>query len=150
MIRKAVLSDVKGIQKLINSYADEKRMLSRSLNHLYEHIKDFYVFVDENNELRGCCASQVVWEHLAEIKALAVDKTFGKKGLGRELVEKCVDDAKKLGIKQVFALTYVEGFFHKLGFKTISRDDLPHKIWRECIHCPKFPDCDEIAVIKDI
>ena len=135
---------------LINGYAEERRMLSRSLNHLYEHIREFFVYEDENGEVKGCCASHITWDNLAEIKALAVAKEVGKKGIGRELVNECIKDAKNLGVNQAFALTYVDGFFLKLGFRIISRDDLPHKVWRECIHCPKFPDCDEIAVIKEV
>lgn len=150
MIRKAKLGDVKEIQKLINGYADERRMLSRSLNHLYEHIREFFVYEDETGAVKGCCASHITWDNLAEIKALAVAKDAGNKGIGRLLVEKCIEDSKEIGVSQVFALTYVDGFFVKLGFKIINRDDLPHKIWRECIHCPKFPDCDEIAVIREI
>jgi amino-acid N-acetyltransferase len=150
MIRKANLSDVKAIQKLINGYAEERRMLSRSLNHLYEHIREFFVYEDEAGEIKGCCASHITWDNLAEIKALAVSKDAGQKGVGRMLVEKCIEDSKAIGVSQIFALTYVDGFFVKLGFKIINRDDLPHKVWRECIHCPKFPDCDEIAVIKEV
>jgi amino-acid N-acetyltransferase len=150
MIRKANLSDVKAIQKLINGYAEERRMLSRSLNHLYEHIREFFVYEDEAGEIKGCCASHITWDNLAEIKALAVSKDAGQKGVGRMLVEKCIEDSKAIGVSQIFALTYVDGFFVKLGFKIINRDDLPHKVWRECIHCPKFPDCDEMAVIKEV
>ena len=148
MIRKAKIADVKQMQKLINNYADEKRMLSRSLNDIYEHIRDFFVYEDETGNIQGCCAVHVVWSDLAEIKAMAVAKDFNRQGIARELVTKCMTEAKNLGIEKVFALTYVDGFFTKLGFSIIKRDDLPHKVWRECIHCPKFPDCDEIAVEK--
>ncbi|MDR0676167.1 MAG: N-acetyltransferase [Elusimicrobiota bacterium] len=150
MIRKANLNDAKKIQKLINSYADNKVMLPRSLNHLYEHIREFMVYVDDNDEIKGCCAAHIFWNDLAEIKALAVDKDYLKKGAGKQLVEACIQDVKSLGIKKVFALTYVDKFFSKIGFNQINRDNLPQKIWQECIHCPKFPECDEIAVIKNI
>jgi amino-acid N-acetyltransferase len=150
MFRKATLKDVKEIQKLINGYADQGVMLSRSLNHLYEHIREFVVYEDENGQIMGCCAAHILWDDLAEIKALAVAKDSSKKGIGKNLVEECIKDARNIGIKKVFALTYVDNFFVKLNFKIINRDDLPHKVWRECINCPKFPDCEEIAVIKEI
>jgi len=150
MIRKAKIADVKRMHKIINNYAEEKKMLARSLNDLYEHIKDFFVYEDENGEVQGCCAMHIVWEDLAEIKAMAVAKEYNNQGIGKELVLKCMEEARQLGIKKTFALTYVKDFFVKLGYTIINRDDLPHKVWRECIHCPKFPDCDEIAVLKSL
>ncbi|MFH1715163.1 MAG: N-acetyltransferase [Elusimicrobiota bacterium] len=151
MIRKATVEDVKEMQKIINGYADNNKMLSRSLNDLYEHIRDFYVSVNETTgRIEGCCALHVVWETLGEIKALAVEKSSTGKGLGKILVQTCMDDANSLGVNRLFALTYIPGFFKKFGFVEISRDDLPHKVWRECINCPKFPDCDETAVAKNI
>ena len=148
MIRKAKIEDGKAIQKIVNQYAQENKMLPRSLNDLYENIRDFFVYVDDNGIIQGCCAVHIVWENLAEIKAMAVAKDFGGKGIARDLVERCMDEARSLGVSKVFALTYVDGFFKKMGFSIIKRDDLPHKVWRECIHCSKFPDCDEIAVEK--
>lgn len=149
MLRKATLNDAKDIQKLINSYANDRVMLARSLNYLYENIREFFVFIDNEGIIRGCCASHVVWDDLAEIKALAVDKQFLKRGIGKTLVKACIEEVKNLGVKKMFALTYVDKFFIKSGFKVVNRDDLPQKIWRECINCPKFPDCDEIAVLND-
>jgi amino-acid N-acetyltransferase len=149
VIRKAKISDVKEIKKLIDAFASENKMLPRSLNNLYEHIRDFYVYV-EDGKIMGCCALSIMWEDLAEVKGLAVSKDIQGKGIGKLLVEKCVEEAKDLGIKKVFALTYVDKFFIKLGFTKISRDELPHKVWGECIHCPKFPDCDEIAVLINL
>ena len=149
MIRKALVTDIKSIHKLINIYAQENKMLARSLNDLYEHIRDFYVYV-HNDQVKACCAFHVVWEDLGEVKALAVAREMEGKGIGKALVEKCIEDGKSLGIKRVFALTYIKEFFYKLGFKLSSRESLPHKVWSECIHCPKFPDCDEVAVIKEV
>ena len=150
MIRKALLKDAKLMQRLINNYSDDKVMLPRSLGYIYETIREFNVFVDDDNNLLGCIASHIVWDDLAEIKALAVSKQHLKKGIGKSLVEKAILDAKLLGAKRIFALTYVNKFFEKLGFKVINRNSLPQKIWTECIHCPKFPECDEIAVEKYI
>ncbi|MFC1546133.1 N-acetyltransferase [bacterium] len=149
MIRKANVGDVKQIQKLVNMYANENKMLSRSLNNIFETIRDFYVYI-EADKLIGCCALHVVWEDLAEVKALAVAREFSGKGIGKMLVNSCIEESKTLGIKNVFSLTYIKDFFVKLGFKEITREELPHKVWSECIHCPKFPDCDEIAVLKKL
>ena len=148
MIRKARISDAKRIQNIVNIYAEEKKMLSRSLNNIYEHIRDFFVYEDDNGQIQGCCAIHVVWEDLAEIKAMAVTKENCGKGIAKDMVNACIEEGIEMGVKRFFALTYVDDFFKKLGFEIIDRDDLPHKVWRECINCPKFPDCDEIAVLK--
>lgn len=150
MIRKALIKDAKAIQMLINIYAKEEKMLARSLNDIYESIRNFFVYENENGIVQGCCASEIFWEDIAEIRSLAVSKDAFGKGIGKELVFACMQEAKELGIKKVFALTYIDDFFKKLGFKIISRDDLPHKVWKVCINCPKFPDCDEIAVEKEL
>lgn len=149
-IKKAKISDAKQIQTLINFYAAKDLMISRSLNEIYENIRDFWV-CEENKKITGCCRLHVIgWENLAEIKSLAVQKSKQKKGIGRNLVETCINEAKDLKLKKVFALTYVPNFFKQLGFKKISKSKLPHKIWAECCNCPKFPDCKEEAVIKNI
>lgn len=149
MIRKARIDDIKYIQDLINFYAKQDRMLPRSLNELYENIRDFFVYED-NGRVIGCCALHVTWENLAEVKSLAVAEAAHKKGIGKELVKSALADAKNLCIKRVFALTYVPEFFEKLGFKKIEHSELPHKIWSECIKCVKFPDCKEIALALDV
>lgn len=145
MIRKAKIADVKDIQRLVNSFAAKNAMLPRALSTIYENIRDFYV-ADEDGRVVGCCALHVTWGDLAEVKSLAVDESTQGKGCGRVLVETCLQDARDLGIPKVFALTYVPGFFEKLGFKLVDKATLPHKIWSECINCPKFPDCGEEAV----
>jgi len=147
MIRKAGINDIKQIQNLINYFAKSDLMLPRSLNDLYENIRDYWVFIDKK-ELIGCCALHVSWEDLAEIKSLAVIKKRQNKGIGRELVLACLNEAKELGAKRIFALTYKPAFFKKLGFRKLKHTDLPHKIWAECINCPKFPNCQETAVLK--
>ncbi|HAZ09578.1 MAG: GNAT family N-acetyltransferase [Omnitrophica bacterium GWA2_41_15] len=149
MIRKATIDDIKDIQELINFYAKEDRMLPRSLNELYENIRDFFVY-EEAGKILGCCALHIAWESLAEVKSLAVDESKQKKGIGSMLVKQAMEDAKKLKVKKVFALTYVPIFFEKLGFKRIEHAELPHKIWSECIKCVKFPDCAENALALDI
>lgn len=148
-IRKARISDVQELQKLINDFADRGDLLPRSLNDLYENIRDFYV-VEMDGKLVGSCALHVSWGTLAEIKALVVAEDMQGKGVGRELLDMCLDEARELGIPRVFALTYKPGFFAKLGFEPVDKSELPHKIWSECIHCPKFPDCGEEALVRDI
>ena len=148
-LRKATVKDTAEIQTLINYYADKDKMLPRSLNELYENIRDFWV-EEKNGAIIGCAALHVAWEDLAEIKSLAVKEEFLRRGVGKALVDKCVKDASGLGIKKVFVLTYVPEYFKKFGFKEISKEKLPHKIWSECIRCPKFPNCGEIALLYEV
>ena len=145
MIRRANIADVKDIQKLVNAFAAKNAMLPRALSSIYENIRDFYV-ADEDGRVVGCCALHVTWGDLAEVKSLAVEENTQGKGYGKLLVEICLQDARDLGLPRVFALTYVPGFFEKLGFSLVDKATLPHKIWSECINCPKFPDCGEEAV----
>ena len=148
-IRKATIQDVPEMQKLINLFADKGDLLHRSLNQLYENIRDFLV-LEEDERILGTCALHVNWGDLAEIMALTVDDSCQGKGLGKKLVEKCLDEAQALGITRVFALTYKPEFFQKLGFKLVDKAELPQKVWSECIHCVKFPDCGEVALIRDL
>ncbi len=145
-IRKAKTNDVKAIQELININARREQMLPRALNDIYEGLRDFYV-CEENGVVIGVCALRILWDDLAEIRSLAVKEEWQKRGIGRRLVSACLKEAKALGIKRVFALTYQVQFFKKLGFKEIPKKRLPQKIWGDCLRCPKFPDCDEHAVI---
>jgi amino-acid N-acetyltransferase len=148
-IRKANINDIKQIQGLINSFAKKDLMLPRSLNELYEYIRDFWV-AEEKNKIVGCCALHISWDDLAEIKSLAVVKNRQGKGIGRELVLACLDEAKYMGARRIFTLTYKPDYFKKFGFRRIKNTDLPHKIWAECINCCKFPDCQEIALLKKL
>jgi amino-acid N-acetyltransferase len=149
MIRKARIEDIKRIQELINYFARRDVMLPRSLNELYENIRDFWVFEDRDRVI-GCCALHISWQDLVEVKSLAVEKSKQKMGIGTRLVEVAIGEAKELGAKKIFVLTYQPGFFKQFGFKKIKTASLPHKIWAECINCPKFPDCQETAMIKQI
>jgi amino-acid N-acetyltransferase len=148
-IRKATAADVKKIQKLVNFYAKREKMLPRSLNELYENIRDFYVYAEGPN-ISGCCALHVDWEDLSEIKSLAVAGSKSGKGIGGKLLTRCLKDAKALKVKKVFALTYVPGFFEAFGFKVVDKKELPHKIWSECIRCMYFPGCKEIAMMREV
>ena len=149
MIRKAKISDVKQIRELINSFAKEDLMLPRSLNELYDNIRDFWVF-QQGKKIIGTAALHICWQDLTEIKSLAVEKKWQRKNIGRQLVNSCIEEAKKLGAKKVFALTYKPDFFRKFGFRKVKHTDLPHKIWAECINCPQFPNCQEIALLKTL
>lgn len=146
MIRKAKISDVKAIQSLVNHYADSGQMLPRTLNELYEDLRDFHVF-EENGSLIGVCALHVSWDGLAEIRSLAVRQDRIKSGIGTALIRQCLAEAAQLQAARVFVLTYQEGFFKKLGFTAVDKKELPHKIWTDCLNCVKFPDCDESALI---
>ena len=148
-IRAAKVQDVKQIQKIIEFYADNKEMLHRSLNSIYENIQE-YVVVENKDQIIACGALHVSWEDLAEVKALAVSKNFARQGIGRKIVKTLEKNAMKLGIYSTFALSFKPEFFKKLGYEIISREVLPQKIWSECINCHLFPDCGEIPLIKDL
>ncbi|MFH0872109.1 MAG: N-acetyltransferase [bacterium] len=149
MIRKARLSDVKEIQRLVNFYADRGEMLPCSLSELYERVRDFYVFED-CGEIVGVSALHLSWEDLAEIRSLAVKEPYIRREIGTDLVKACLEEAGSLGIRRVFALTYKPNFFQHLGFRPVDKSQLPHKIWTDCVKCVKFPECDEIAMILEL
>jgi amino-acid N-acetyltransferase len=147
-IRPARVGDVPSIQELIRTFADRKLMIRRSPGELYESIREFFVAVDSNSRVIGCAALHVFWEDLAELKCLAVSEQAQGQGVGRKLVEACWASAADLEIKTVFTLTYVADFFERCGFHQIEKAELPHKIWNECVRCPLFPNCTEIALIR--
>jgi len=149
MIRKARIGDVKEIQKLLTNFASRGEMLSRSLSELYEALRDFYVF-EEEGELLGTSALHIVWEDLAEVRSVAVAESAGRRGIGSQVVGACIEEARTLGLKRLFCLTYKPEFFAKFGFKVADKAELPHKVWGDCIKCVKFPDCDEIAMILEL
>lgn len=145
-VEKAGVNDAASMQQLINYFADKGEMLPRALSELYENIRDYFV-VRDGNKIIGCTALHVNWLDLAEIKSLAVDDQKQKQGIGSSLVQACLNEAKQLGIPTVFCLTYKPAFFEKHGFRLIDKMELPHKVWAECYRCPKFPNCDEVALI---
>lgn len=149
MIRKAQIADVKDIQKLLMTFANRGDMLSRSLSELYESLRDFYV-VEEEGVILGAAALHIVWEDLAEVRSVAVVEDSGRKGIGSRLVQACIAEAREIGLKRIFCLTYKPDFFAKHGFRLVDKAELPHKVWGDCIKCPKFPDCDENAMILDL
>jgi amino-acid N-acetyltransferase len=149
MIRKAQVKDIKQIQELINGFARQDIMLARSLNELYENIRDFWV-KEEKGKVSGCAALHISWDDLAEIKSVAVAKRSQGRGFGRQLISACLEEASRLGAKKVFVLTYKPEYFRKFGFKRVAHSSLPHKVWAECINCCKFPNCQEIALLKSL
>jgi len=148
-IRKAVIADIKQIHRLVNDFAKKDEMLPRALNELYESIRDFVIYEDKG-EIKGVCALRILWEDLAEIRSLAVNREWQLSGIGKKLLTNCLKEAKGIGIKRVFALTYQPDFFRKNGFSDIDKAKLPQKIWGDCLKCHKFPECDEHAVIINL
>jgi amino-acid N-acetyltransferase len=149
-IRKARISDVRDVHRLLNGFAEKKELLPRSISELYENLQQFYV-ADDGGRLAGCCSLAVQWDNLAEVKALAVSEEYQGRGLGAKLLQACLKEATDLGITRVFALTMKDGFFKKYGFKRVIKNFLPHKVWTECVRCPYFPDtCVEIAMVHDL
>lgn len=149
MVRKARIEDAPAIHALLNHYAGEGIMLSASLAEVYEYIRSFYVF-ELDGRVVGTVRLQIFWADLAEIRSLAVAGDAEGRGIGRQLVQACLDEGRQLGIRRIFALTYKPGFFAKLGFVEIDKTTLPQKIWRDCVKCSKFPECDETAVAIDL
>jgi amino-acid N-acetyltransferase len=147
--RKAVMADIPAIHQLINDYAAQGLMLRRPILLLYESVRDFTVAVDdETGEIVGVGGLHIMWKDLAEIRSLAVRPGLTKKGVGKGLVERLVEEAKEIGLKRVFALTYQQAFFEKCGFTVVQKETLPQKVWKECVYCDKFHCCDEIAMIR--
>lgn len=150
-IRKAQMRDVKVIHNLLLTCSTQGVLLPRSLTQLYNSLREFNVLdPGDGGPIIGCCALSIVWDGLAEIRSLIVDEKARRGGHGRDLVDICVDEARTLGIYKVFTLTYQDAFFQKQGFVEVSKEVLPQKICADCVNCPKFPECDEIAMLLEI
>lgn len=147
MIRPATVYDVPRIQQIINSHAELGKMLFKSFAQLFEGLRDFAV-CERDGQVAGCVALTIIWADLAEIRSLAVDSAFHGRGVGRQLVEWTVHEARRLHIRKLMALTYEQRFFEKLGFSVVEKDSLPLKVWSDCVRCPKREGCDEIAVLR--
>lgn len=187
VVRRATLSDVEDMHRLINYFAGQGLMLPKSRSQLYQNIRDFFVALVANaaekafsgkscvqtslppprsetekpfpskkeNLFAGCGALHVLSPlpgavDLGEIRSLAVDARFHGNGVGRLIVQELLRDARVLGLPRVFVLTYQKEFFERLGFVEVDKATMPQKVWGECIDCPKFPNCDEIAMILDL
>ncbi len=145
--RKARFDDIESIYGLVNIYAAQGEMLPRSRNTLYENLRDMVV-AEEEGRVIGVGALHIMWDRLAEVRMMAIAPEHTRQGIGAEIVQLLLNEGDILGIEKVFTLTYKPDFFRKLGFIRISREELPQKVWKECIDCPKYPNCDEIAMIK--
>ncbi|MDP2729258.1 MAG: N-acetyltransferase [Dehalococcoidales bacterium] len=146
LITKAKVSDAIRIHELINSFADKGIMLPRSLSEIYENIRDYFVF-RESKQVIACAALHISWADMAELRSVAVAESNQGQGIGDRLMEACLNEARELGISTVFCLTYQPVFFERFGFTQLDKMELPQKVWSECFRCPKFPNCDEIALI---
>ena len=146
-VEKAKINDVQKMHEMVNQFASRNEMLARALSEIYENLRDYLVIRNSDNQVIACVALHISWADLAEIKSLVVSEDQQDKGLGALLVNACLDEAKILGIPTVFCLTYKPGFFEKHGFKQVDKMELPKKVWSECFRCPKFPDCDEVALV---
>ena len=148
--RKAVMKDAYQIKNLVNGFARKGVMLAVSLNQVYDRIRDFWVLVDAKDRVVACGALKIIWTDLGEIRSLAVKVSLRRQGMGKIMVGHLLEEARTLGMKRVFVLTYVPGFFESLGFVRVHKTKLPRKIWVDCINCPKFPRCDEVPLMKEI
>ena len=145
-VEKAIIDDAPQMHQLVNYFADKGEMLPRALSEIYENLRDYFVIRD-NGSVIACVALHINWADLAEIKSLAVKEDKHDQGLGSLLVEACLIEARTLGIPTIFCLTYKPTFFMNYGFRQVDKMELPHKVWSECYRCPKFPNCDEVALI---
>lgn len=146
-IRKARLQDAEGIANLVNHFASRGLMLPKRLVEVFEQIREFVVAENEEGELLGCGALRLMWYDLAEVRSLAISEAAHGQGLGRRITEALIQEARDLGLARVFALTYQQGFFEKLGFAVVQKSIFPQKVWLDCQGCPKKNCCDEIAML---
>jgi amino-acid N-acetyltransferase len=146
--RKAVFADIEPIFELVNHYADDGIMLVRSRNTLYETLRDMVVAEDEAGQVVGVGGLHMIWDKLAEVRTMAVLPEVTRQGIGAEIVKRLMREGREFGVTKLFTLTYKPGFFKTLGFAVITKEELPHKVWKDCIECPKFPNCDEIAMMR--
>jgi amino-acid N-acetyltransferase len=148
-IVRAAVADARGICDLVNTFARKGEMLPRTMSEVYQNLRDFYV-VRDGPEIIACGGLHIIWEDMGEIKSLAVREDMQGHGLGARIVEACIEEARELGLQTAFALTYRPGFFEKLGFSQADVMTLPRKVWGECYRCPKFPGCNEIALVRPL
>jgi len=145
VVRDATVPDVPRMAAIINGFAAQGIMLPRSHYQFYQHIQQFVV-AEVAGQVIGCGALSVVWGDLCEIRSVAVDLEWQGQGVGRLIVGNLLERAAQLGLPGVFTLTYRADFFRRFGFYEVAHETLPHKIWGDCLNCPKYPDCDEIAM----
>jgi len=149
-LRCAQTVDAEAICSLINYYAERGQMLHRSMESAYNSLREFQVAIGDDGQVAGCVAVDIFWADLAEVKSLAVAPDMVGQGIGGQLLAAAIEDARRMGVKRLFTLTYEQGFFQRQGFEVIDRHDLPEKVWRECMACPKADACDEIAMMLTV
>ena len=149
-IVRASIADAQAIHDLVNVFARRGEMLPRTMAEVYENLRDYYVVRDADGMAVACGGLHILWEDLGEIKSLAVRENLQGAGLGARIVDACLDEARQIGLATAFALTYRPGFFEKLGFAQADVMTLPRKVWGECYRCPKFPGCNEIAMVRSL
>jgi amino-acid N-acetyltransferase len=147
-IRPARVGDVPAIYELIRTFAERRLMIRRSMGELYESIREFLVALDDEGRVIGCVALHVFWEDLAELRCLAVAEHLQGRGMGRKLIDACWGSARELEIASVFTLTHAVAVFERCGYHQVEKSELPHKIWNECVRCPLFPNCEEVALVR--
>ena len=146
LIRKAVMNDVPAVLSLVNNYAKDGLMLMKTPYQIYRNIQSFYV-CELDGQVVGCCRLNVIWKNLAEVSSLAVSVDFKRRGIGRLLVQKIIEEGKSIGINEFFTLTYQKAFFFFFFFQYVERESLPHKVFGDCLMCPKIDNCDENAYV---
>lgn len=149
-VEPARLADARDIELLVNYWADRDQMLHRPINEIYESIRDFKVARDGDDRLLGCGSLHIMGPDLAEVRSLAVADEAQGLGVGAAIVAACIEDARMLGLERVFALTYRPGFFERQGFRVANVMEFPQKVWSECVRCPFFTNCREVAVVVDL
>jgi amino-acid N-acetyltransferase len=147
-VRKPTIKDAPGIQKLIQHYAERKFLLPRTINQVAESLRDFFI-CEQDGRIVGCGALHL-WSDLAEVRSLAVAEGHWRKGIGTLILNACLQEARELGVKTVFVLTYQPDFFERVGFKRATKEKFPQKIWVDCANCPQFPNCTEVALIMEL
>lgn len=147
---RASVADAEAIHDLVNNFARRGEMLPRTMSEVYQNLRDFYVVHDEQGRAVACGGLHILWADLGEIKSLAVREDLQGLRLGARIVDACIEEARGIGLKTAFALTYRPGFFEKLGFVQADVMTLPRKVWGECYRCPKFPTCNEIAMVREL
>lgn len=148
-VRPAVVADVPAIHDLIKHHAERQKMILRGKDELYATLRE-YMVAEAQGKIVGCASVHLFWFDLAELKGLAVDPTYERRGVGRALCDACHADLKRLGVPRVFALSSSGGFFEKIGYRRVPKESLPLFIWGECTRCPSFPICNEEAYVLDL
>ena len=149
-VRKPKVTEVEGIKTLIDAAVKQGSVLPRELHELFENVRDFYVFVTDTGEIGGCAALHIDTIELAEVRSLVVREDLRGRGIGEQLVDAVVREAQDLDIARVYALTRVVPFFTKIGFHVVDKNELPYKVFKDCLRCRLFPSCDEVAVVVDL